>query len=288
MKNFPHIIQKVYFEPWLITVKKHRAIQRVLEAHIAGTLGTVRQGDERRYSLPSIGGETRTVTIDGEEPETPRVETLGATVVIPIHGIIGKHLSGLEMYSGGCDLDFVSAALREAEDPDVSRVILDIQSPGGTVTGVPECARAIGQLAEEKGVIAFSDSEMCSAAYWLASQCGQILVTESVCVGSIGVYLALLDESRALENEGLKVNAIAAGKWKLAGAPFRPLGADERAMFQADVDRIAADFKSAVTSKRKVADEFMEGQTFDGLAALRNGLVDDVIQDFEDLLTSEN
>lgn len=264
MKNYPNIISKVYEEPWLITPAKHRAIQKLLETRLEG-------GD---------------IVVDPDEMEEPEMGTEGTTAIIPIHGIIGKHLSMLEMMCGGCDLDVVNDMLDAANsDSKIERIALDFRSPGGTVTGIPETARKIASLS--KPSIAFSDSECCSAAYWLASQAQQFYVTESADVGSIGVYMAWLDRSRQLENAGIKVNAISAGKYKLAGAPFKPLTDEERAMFQASVDKIHEQFKAAVRRHREIPNSAMEGQVYDGEQAVELGLVDGVVDDITEALDSD-
>ena len=256
--SLPRIISKVYDEPWCITPAKHRAIQSALESHLAG------------ISLED----------NFETDEAPGSNTQDGVAVIPIHGIIGKHMSMLEMACGGCSVDSVSAMLgMAAEDPNVTAVVLDINSPGGTVTGVPELANQIFDLKQSKPVFAFTDCEMCSAAYWIAAQADAIYATSSAAVGSIGVYMALLDISRQLEMDGVKVNAISAGKWKLAGASFKPLTDDERAMFQAGVDRTHAQFKAAILRNRTINEDVMEGQVYDGEEALAANLTDAVAND---------
>ena len=105
-------------------------------------------------------------------------------------------------------------------------------------------------------------------------------------LGSIGVYVALLDESRSLEMNGYKVELIKAGKYKAMGASFQPLTGEERTMLQQTVDSIHADFKAAVKSGRRdktqagghqtVSDSAMEGQTFRGAEALTQRLCDEL------------
>lgn len=266
--KLPHIIRKVYNEPWCITPAQHRSIQRVLEAHLAGEKAAV--------SIP---------TPEDPEDMIPEDYSSGGVRVIPIHGIIGKHMSALEMMCGGCSLDAVEAMVQDAKsDPLVTSVLFDVNSPGGTVTGVPELADQIEQLASEKPTIAYTDSECCSAAYWLASQCRGVYSSHSATIGSVGVYIALLDESRALENEGIKVNAIHAGKWKLAGAPFKPLTDEERAMFQAGVDKTHAQFISAVTRNRMISGDNLQGQCFDGEEAVAANLTDGIFSTFSEAL----
>lgn len=211
------------------------------------------------------------------ESEDPSV------AVIPVEGILGKRLDWFEASCGGCDCNDVAAALDlAAKSPAVQSVILDFNSPGGTVTGIPELGRKIAAF--DKPIFAFTEVECCSAAYWLASQTDAIFATPSSVLGSVGVYLALLDESGWLEKEGLKVNAIVAGKYKLMGAPFKPLTDDERKMLQRDVNKIFDQFKAAITAQRTLDEEFLQGQVFDGDDALKIGMVDATVEAFSEVL----
>lgn len=210
----------------------------------------------------------------------------GSTMIIPIHGIIGNRLSNFEMMCGGCNLDVIRNHLSVAAiDPRVERVILDIDSPGGTINGIPECGEQIAALAQDKEVFAFTETMMCSGGYWLGSQATEIFCTGSARVGSIGVYSIFEDWSEALKEEGVKINAISAGEMKLAGAYFKPMTDKERAMFQERTDKIYAQFKATVIAQRKIADEFMQGQIFDGEEAVRFGLVDATTDSLEDLIS---
>ena len=123
---------------------------------------------------------------------------------------------------GATSHDEIGAAIREAgERADIKAVFLDIDSPGGTVAGTPELAAAVATLNERKPVYAFSSGLMCSAAYWIASQARAIYATPSARVGSIGVVQAVIDDSAALANEGIKVEVFAVGN----RAQGRPEGA---------------------------------------------------------------
>jgi len=132
----------------------------------------------------------------------------------------------------------------------------------------------------------------CSAAYWIACQCDQVLAPASASVGSIGVYLALLDQSQRLQDMGLNVQEIKSGNLKTAGAPWKPLSESEEAHLQERVDHIGAMFRAAVTSKRpQVQQPAMEGQSFIGdtpgedfQSALGAGLIDAVVATLEDAL----
>jgi len=264
--GYPRIIEKVYREPWAIKPSVHQSIQSTLSAALNGERVAMPYDDE-----------------DGEEQELYNVEGVS---VIPVNGIIGKHLSMIECACGGVDVDSVSLALDAAVmDERTSRIILYFDSAGGTVTGIPELADKIAQAAEVKEVIAYTDSLCASAAYWLASQASAFYCSTSSEVGSIGVYMALLDESERLEAEGIKVNAFSAGKYKLSGSSFKPLTDEERVFFQADVDYWYELFTAAVLGKRQLAQSTMQGQTYVGPKAVEVNLVDGLVDSFDELLT---
>lgn len=268
MKSYPHILSKLFCSPLVITKTKHRAICKVLEAHLAS--GKVQMPMDEEMPDP--------------EDMMPDFET-GPDTIIPIHGILGKHLSGMEMMSGGCDLDHVNSMIDIAlGDSQVRRLIFDFQSPGGEVTGIPETAMKIAGI-RDKECVAFTDSECCSGALWLASQCQQFYCTPSSCVGSVGVWCAYEDWSRALQNEGVNVQAISAGKYKLMGAYWKPLTDEEKSMLQADVEKIYGQFKRDMVRWREIQDEFMQGQIFDGERAVEVGIADGLVMGMEEILS---
>ena len=173
----------------------------------------------------------------------------------------------------------IQEALSEAaQRDDIRAVLLDIDSPGGTVAGTPELAAAVATLNERKPVYAFSSGLMASAAYWVASQARAIYATPSAQVGSIGVVQAFLDESEALEKRGLKVEVFAVGKFKSIGIPGIPLSDDQRELIQGNLGEIARDFHAAVLARgRAIPAEAMEGQTFRGRQAERHNLAGMVV-----------
>lgn len=272
--NLPHIISKVTRQPWVITAEKHRAIMDVLDVRIAGDFKAMGYAEDE---WPEA---------DGDRDQYREFQTVVGTIaVIPVHGILGKHLSSMEMACGGCSLDTIQSQLKTAlSSPRISRVLLDVNSPGGTVTGTPETARLIAAVNAVKPVWAFTDSDCCSGAMWLASQCARVYSTESAELGSVGVRMVLLDYTRKLEEDGVKVNAIASGKYKLLGASFKPLTDEERDMLQTESDRIHAEFKQAVKAVREVSDEHLQGQIFRGEEAAGIGLTDGIVEDMDEAL----
>jgi signal peptide peptidase SppA len=187
---------------------------------------------------------------------------------------------------GATDTDEAIAAVREAgQRPDVEAVFLDIDSPGGTVSGTPELANAVTDVCAQKYTYAFTAGQMCSAAYWVGSQCDAVYATPSARVGSIGVLLPVMDSSEAMQRQGLKVEVFAAGKFKSTGMPGVPLTDEQRAWLQADVEEIATEFRSAVLARgRKVTPDVMEGQTFSARKAAYHSLISGVVSSRADAI----
>lgn len=219
----------------------------------------------------------------GQAPAPYIVDGVG---IVPLVGVIGKGLSPLEKMMGAVDVNDVSAAIDAfAANPEVEKVALQISSPGGTVTGVEELANKVRNL--EKPTLAYTDSEMASAAYWIGSAADRVVASPSSTVGSIGVYMAIPDYSEAAKMQGIKMVVIKSGKFKGAGIEGTSLDEDQMSNLQASVDTIHAEFKEAVNMKRKmVKAEAMEGQTFSGKQAAAQGLVTGLADSFNDALRS--
>ena len=206
--------------------------------------------------------------------------------VIPVVGVIGKSLSPLEKMIGAVDVNDLSETVDAfAANPDVQKIALQVSSPGGTVTGVEELANKVRSVG--KPTLAYTDSEMASAAYWIASAADRVVSSPSATVGSIGVYIAIPDYSAAAEMAGIKMVVIKSGKFKGAGIEGTRLDEGHLANLQESVDTIHAEFKAAVNMKRKmVKAEAMEGQTFSGKQAAAQGLVTGLADSFSAALAS--
>lgn len=177
----------------------------------------------------------------------------GVIAVLPIFGVIAHraHLVQDISSTAGTSTELLGHAFRAAmADTSVSAIILDIDSPGGSVFGVGELAAEIHAARGQKRIVASVNSQAASAAYWLAAAADEIVITPGGIAGSIGVWSAHEDWSKHLENEGVKVTLISAGKYKVEGNPYEPLSADARAAEQAMVDKYYSLFTRAVAKYR--------------------------------------
>ncbi len=147
------------------------------------------------------------------EPKSPLLCVEDGVGIVALNGPMMRRPDVFsQILFGATDTEELLEALEEVlERPDIEAVFLDIDSPGGAVTGTPELAQAVADTCKEKPVYAFSSGLMCSAAYWVASQAQAIYVTPSAWVGSIGVVQPVVDQSEALRSHGIKVEVFSVG-----------------------------------------------------------------------------
>lgn len=217
-------------------------------------------------------------------------------------GLFGEAVSfnnvGVLEFSGvvekrGGNPFFRSASLADLETQlfslgdEIDTVILHIDSPGGYVTGLPEAYRVLADLPENINTIAYTDTCMCSAAYYIASACDQIVAAPSATVGSVGVYGVIADHSRAAAEQGVEVHVIRSGDLKGAGIPGKEVTAEEIAHEQSIVDHLFADFRSKVEYARPgVDEEVFRGAAYPGDQALRMGLIDASADRIEEVIAA--
>jgi len=212
-----------------------------------------------------------------QEPRPPS----GSVAVIPVYGVI-EHRSDwmMEMF-GGVSIDGLRESLHAAlTDPGIRAVVLDIDSPGGTVAGLTEFASEVrAARGGTKPIVAVANTLAASAAYWMASQADEVVVTPSGSVGSIGVYAIHQEASRMLDEMGITTTIISAGPHKTDGNEFEPLTDEARSDIQTRVDGSYSRFLGDVASGRRMAVETVEadfggGRVLDADAALAAGMVD--------------
>ncbi len=265
--EYPLVLSAVARSLWAILPEKGQAVLEVLALRAAG----------HRLSHTEIRARIGTPRSGGTESRS------GAVAVIPLRGVIAHRMSMMDESSGGMSAErFTRMVQTAAADPGISAIVLDVDSPGGTVNGIADAAQAVYDARQTKRVVAVANGQMASAAYWVSSQADEIVAAPGLLdtsIGSIGVYTIHTDTSSALEKAGIKPTIISAGKYKTAGNPFEPLSAEERANMQGRVDAAYNAFISDVARGRGVSPSavrngYGEGRALSAVDAKRAGLVD--------------
>jgi signal peptide peptidase SppA len=213
-------------------------------------------------------------------PRPSSVAAPAGIAVIPIHGSMVKRALGVEAASGLTSYGEIAAMLDAAlANPQVSGILLDIDSPGGEASGSFELARRVREVAARKPVWAVANDAAYSAAYAIAASAKRLFVTETGGVGSIGVIALHVDQSVKDAKDGYRYTAITAGAHKNDYSPHEPLTDTAKTELQGEVDRLYAIFTEHVSAMRglDLGDvRATEAGLFFGSRAVDQGLADGV------------
>ena len=208
--------------------------------------------------------------------------------VIDLNGTLTKRGSSL---SASSSLIRLRQSVRQAAaDETVGAILLRIDSPGGTTAGTADLAKEVAAAAEKKPCVAFVEDLCASAAYWVASQCDQIVANDrTAMIGSIGTFIGLYDYSASAAMSGIKAITIKTGKFKAAGFPGSEITAEQQTHFQGLVDSTQAEFSAAVAAGRELSAaqvaDLADGRVHLAGDALPLGLIDG-IQSFDATLAA--
>jgi signal peptide peptidase SppA len=289
--RYARLFSKLYAEPLMISLPAWQSFDRALTHLMKGSGNLPELESGRVLSAATPDRAELAPRSDGSKAyRDQRVyQVRGDTALIYCSGVIDKHVSLFELDCyGGVDLDDVEAALKKAAmDPNIRKIMMVGDSPGGSVVGVHECAMLFREIGRKKDTAFFSDSIAASAMIYIGSQANESYCTHSAYWGSIGVYCALLDETQWLEDQGLKVNLIKAGKYKAMGASFKELTDEEREIIQERTNQLYDMFVETVQSTRpKVKIDTCQGQCFVGEEILKVGLADAMVRSLDDALAA--
>ncbi len=197
--------------------------------------------------------------------------------IIPIKGMIVSTDSISPLYESSMKSEDMVKFIEDADDDDrIKGVILEINSPGGTVVASKEVAAAVKKM--QKPVVAVIREVGASGAYWIASAADVIVADELSITGSIGVLGSYVQVADLMEKFGVKYEGLKAGKLKDAGSMLKELTEEERKILQEKLDKIHNVFIREVAVNRKLNEkkvkELATGIYYLGSEAKELGLVD--------------
>ena len=268
-RRYDRIIEAVARTPWAIEPRKGADIYAFFRLKAAGI---------------QLTAEEIAATADAAAQTAPRATRAGSVAVLRLSGVIMHRAEQVDDISGpgGTSTERFGQRFDEAvNDPNVASILIDIDSPGGSVYGTAELAAKIRSARGSKPIVAVANAMAASAAYWIATAADEIVVTPSGDVGSIGVWTAHEDMSRHLDAMGVKTTLVYAGKYKVEGNPFEPLTDEARAELQRSVDEAYQMFVRDVAKGRgrsvdEVRDGFGQGRMVGAREAVSLGMADRV------------
>jgi len=244
------LIHAVAGRPW--------AIRAEIAYHVRGMLA--KEGIAGLRHLAELKEEihARDSRMAGGSPGRPAG---GSTVaVIPVIGTLTQRTQAIGSAETRSTADIAAEVRAAALEPSVDGIVLEVDSPGGEVFGVPEAWASIRESARIKPVVAHANSVAASAALYLASAAREIWVTPSGLVGSVGVYSLHIDASKAIDQMGESWDFVVASKspFKIEGNPAGPLTGEARAHAQDRVDEYMGMFLRDLAKGRGVSEKHVE------------------------------
>ena len=201
--------------------------------------------------------------------------------VVPVVGEITTFATATEDENGLIPLvtsmSDTLTLLDEAEyDPNIRGILMLIDSPGGSPTASMLVANELKN--SSMPVASYILDVGVSGGYLIATGADTIIASPFADVGSIGVTMSYLDNTEQNANDGLKYVSLSTGKFKDSGDPNKPLTAEERALFERDLQISHDEFVKEVSENRNIPIEdvakLADGSSMAGSLALENKLID--------------
>ncbi len=166
-----------------------------------------------------------------------------------------------------------------ADDERTKAIVLRVDSPGGSAQASEVIRHAIAKVQQQgKPVVVSMGSVAASGGYWIAAGADEIWAQPSTLTGSIGVFGALPNLTRALDKLGIHSDGLGTTRSAEGIRLDRPLSAELQAVVQMNVEHIYRQFLHVVATGRDIPEaqvnEIAQGRVWSGVDALRIGLVD--------------
>ena len=204
--------------------------------------------------------------------EGPRMSGGPRIGVVEIKGTIGAGPGGVEAAS------VMKQLRRFGQDDGLKAVVVRIDSPGGAVGTSQEIHDEVKRLAAKKVVVCSLGDLAASGGFYVAVACPKIVATPGTLTGSIGVISQFPNVKGLAQRLDFKMETVKSGALKDAGNPFRDMTPEDRAYWQALVDRVYRQFLGAVAEGRHLDVEKIrpvaDGRVMTGEEAKERGLVD--------------
>lgn len=293
--SHPNVLSQALQQHWhMLPSSLSTVVLPIIQAIANGTIAEMRaqyaaaQGVTEQEALQQLHDWQVTNRVDKEtglpflRTGSGRVRYVGNhTAILPIHGTIFRKANIFMFFSGGTSANMVMATARRlAQMPAIKNVVLDVDSPGGSVGGLVDATNVLRELAKMKNMLSVSEDLNASAAFMLSSV-APVRVNPSSLTGSIGSLAVLENIGRKLANEGVDVEIVRSTPSVLKAVPnsVEPVTAEGRQLVQEAVDKHFNDFLQAISLNKGISmEEALElsakGRVFDGEQAIEAGLAE--------------
>lgn len=279
MRNLAHLATRLYGAPLMLLPSAAdifgNTFQRILEgqAIVAG------DDEPAGWSLKPHGFAANVKTDRfADKPYTVTDQGVG---VLGIYGaLVQRYAFDMASCTSMASYQVIKQKLELMQaDADVKAILLEFDSPGGEVAGNFELARQLLTARGNKPVWGHANEGAYSAAYSLLATTDRIAVPQAGSVGSIGVVMVHVDQSKRDERMGLAYTFIYAGARKVDFNSHAPLGKKAQDLATAEVVRLYDMFAGHVAAARSLDLQAVidtEAGVFPANEAKQLGLVDAV------------
>ena len=191
------------------------------------------------------------------------------------------NLQRIDLFGPIIDADDIVKQIEKAQnDPSIKGILLNVNSPGGSVPPSIEIAYAIKELKQHKPVIAYASGIMASGSYYSAIYANKIIANPGAIVGSIGVIMESANIKELMDKIGIKPQIVKQGTYKEAGTPTREWTRQERAELETLTHDTYMLFVQDVASARGLdvnnSAHYADAHIFSPVRAKTAGLIDEI------------
>lgn len=271
----PRLFGRLYNTPLMLLPDKAEELHRVMQSVLAGGLPPRPRADVDDWAPSAREG--------GDAARKPYQIAGRGVAVIPVMGPLLQRGSWMDAMCGMTSYDRVAMLVDAAQrDPDVNAVLLEVDSPGGEVSGLFTLTARLQAMGQQKPIWSYANERAASAAYAIGSSTARLYLPSTAIVGSIGVIAMHVDQSQRDAAQGYRYTPIHAGAKKAAGNSHAPLDDGTRADMQREIDRLYSMFVDHVATGRALerdavidtqagllnADDAVAGRFADGIASM--------------------
>lgn len=261
MEKYKNLASLIFNQPLLCTPEYAETILAVV-----GDKFDIKAGD---FEIRNEERDKREISLRGD-----------GTYVIPIVGAMTHRASFLDAMSGMQSYQSIQGNIQSALDnPKVKSILLELDTPGGSVAGAFDLHDFIKSASEQKPIYALAKDSACSAGYLLGAACTKFYTTQTGEVGSIGVVATLMDRTEKNKAQGVKPVIVKAGKFKTTGNPDEKISKEGMEYLQSRIDDSYDLFVKAVADARNLDEEAIretEARVYRGEKAVSVGLADGI------------
>lgn len=269
--------------PWVIMPKYGQIVESIIVKHLSGEKNTnaflndirdKKEPAQRVQAGQNVAGPSKRYDVFNKN-----------TAILYVNGIIAPKINLLDDLSGpgGTSAQLLMDDFIEIRNSGFENCLLRVNSPGGNVELIKELAGTIFDARRNMNIIAFVEGKAASGAQWIVGAAHKTYISsETVITGSVGVYITHVDKTEKNKKEGLNIEDIAAGEYKIMDSSNQPLTSKGREYIQAQAEKINTVFASDLSKMRNIPmDNIFEtvanGKLFIGDEGIGVGLVDGIM-----------